>query len=84
MEGVVEDGAFADLITRASSRRTTMSLRLSNIRQLVSVGEIAGFFAAWMVVLWVALQSSVQGERPAPPSNLASATETANPVSAIK
>lgn len=61
-----------------------MSLNFSKLRQLTSVGEIAGFLAAWMVVLWVALQSSVQGERPSPPSNLASANETASSVSAIK
>ena len=50
-----------------------MSLKLSRFRQLTSVGEIAGFLVAWMVGLWVALQASLEGDRPSPPSNFAAA-----------
>lgn len=60
-----------------------MSFKLSNFRQLTSVGEIASFLAAWMVGLWVASQASLQGERTAPPSNLA-AIDASSAASSIK
>ena len=60
-----------------------MSLKITRLRQLTSVGEIAGFLAAWMVGLWVAMQASLEGDRPSPPSNFAAA-DVASPVSAIK
>jgi hypothetical protein len=60
-----------------------MSLRITRLRKLTSVGEIASFLAAWMVGLWVAVQASQEGDRPAPPSSFAAADMTA-PASAIK
>lgn len=60
-----------------------MSLKLARFRKLTSVGEIAGFLAAWMVGLWVVMQASREGDRPAPPSNFAAA-DLAPPAAAIK
>ena len=60
-----------------------MSLKLARFRQLTSVGEIAGFVFAWAIGLWVAMQASLEGNRPSQPSNFAAAN-TVPPASAIK
>ena len=73
MEGVKGASSSSPFYPRPIARRTTMSFKLSKLRQLTSVGEIAGFLAAWMVGLWVATQASLEGDRVSPPSNLAAA-----------